>query len=75
MPGAAPDAQTQTDCLVNAKKDLVEMEPHYDTKHGLSETNIGRRIFNYNFRMQGHEMEGWQMLKAVPMHRTQASRR
>jgi hypothetical protein len=50
-------------------QDSKQMEPDYDMKTWAGETSLGRRIFNYNFRMQGREVEGWQMLKAVPMHR------
>ena len=44
------------------------MELNYDLKSWASETDLGRRIFNYNFRMLGREIPGWQMLKVVPMH-------
>src|SRR5260370_33877190 len=45
------------------------MESDYDTKAWSRETELGRRIFNYNFRMFGREITGWELLKAVPMHR------
>ncbi len=45
------------------------MESHYDIKAWAEETKLGQRIFNYNFRIQGHELKGWQLLKAVPMHK------
>ena len=45
------------------------MESQYDLKAWASETTRGRRVFNHNFRMSGRELAGWQLLKAVPMHR------
>ena len=45
------------------------MDSHYDIKAWAGETTLGRRLFNYNFRMLGREVTGWQMLKVVPMHR------
>jgi hypothetical protein len=45
------------------------METQYDIKAWAGETALGKRVFNYNFRMLGREVTGWQMLKAVPMHR------
>ena len=41
----------------------------YNLKAWAGETTLGRHIFNYNFRMFGREVPGWQMLKAVTMHK------
>lgn len=49
------------------------MEPQYDIKAWAVETTVGRRVFNCNFRMLGREVKGWQLLKAVPMHRDRRS--
>jgi hypothetical protein len=45
------------------------MESTYDIKAWADETTLGRRVFNYSFRMSGREVPGWHMLKAVVMHR------
>ena len=45
------------------------MESQYDIKAWAGETTVGRRIFNYNFRMLGREFSGWQLLKSVQMHK------
>jgi hypothetical protein len=45
------------------------MKSQYDLKAWASETSRGRQLFNHNFRMSGRELAGWQLLKAVPMHR------
>jgi hypothetical protein len=48
------------------------MESKYDNKAWSRETELGRRIFNYNFRMLGREVRGWELLKVVPMHTDRA---
>jgi hypothetical protein len=48
------------------------METRYDIDSWAGRTVAGRRIFNAGFRMLGHELADWQLVKAVPM---EASRR
>jgi hypothetical protein len=44
------------------------MAASYDTELWASQTDLGRRLFNRNFRMQGRELPGWKLVKVVPMH-------
>ncbi|RPJ56473.1 MAG: hypothetical protein EHM23_23455 [Acidobacteria bacterium] len=48
------------------------MNSQDDLKAWAGETTLGRRIFNYNFRMFGQEVKGWVVLKAVTMHEDRA---
>ena len=43
------------------------MEPQYDVEQWAAETTLGRHIFNYNYRMTGSELRGWELLKTVSM--------
>jgi hypothetical protein len=43
------------------------METPYDVKAWAAETTSGRQVFNYNYRLFGRELRGWELLKAVPM--------
>jgi len=43
------------------------MESQYNIEEWASDTTFGRRVFNYNFRMAGRELKGWEMAKVVPM--------
>ena len=44
------------------------MDSQYDVKTWANQTTVGRRIYNYDFRLRGGELNGWRLLKAVPMH-------
>jgi hypothetical protein len=41
------------------------MESQHDIEQWAAETDLGRHIFNYNFRMTGNELRGWELLKTV----------
>ena len=43
------------------------MEPQYDIEQWAAATKIGRHIFNHNYRMTGHELRGWELVKSVVM--------
>src|SRR5690349_14162399 len=43
------------------------MEFDYDTTRWSERTTLGRRVFNYNYRMLGRELPEWSLVKAVPM--------
>ena len=45
------------------------MDADYDLKAWDEETTLGRRVFNYNYRMLGYEVKAWAMFKAVPMQK------
>ncbi len=45
------------------------MDADYDLKAWDEETTLGRRVFNYNYRMLGYEVKAWAMVKAVPMQK------
>lgn len=45
------------------------MKSQYDSKTWAAETKVGRRIFNYNFRIKSADVKEWPLLKTVPMHR------
>ena len=45
------------------------MESKYDSKTWATETSLGRRVFNHNFRIKGSDVADWPLLKAVPMHK------
>lgn len=39
--------------------------PHYDLAAWANATDLGRRVFNYNFRLTGDELRGWELVNAV----------
>jgi hypothetical protein len=39
----------------------------YDVTEWARQTTLGRRVFNYNYRMQGHELRGWELVKQTTM--------
>jgi hypothetical protein len=41
------------------------MNAGYDTSEWATETTLGRRIFNVNFRLDGRELRGWEIIKSV----------
>ena len=43
------------------------MESQYDTKAWAAETTTGRHIFNYNYRMTGEELKGWELVSSTVM--------
>ena len=43
------------------------MDTLYDVKEWARGTTRGRHVFNYNFRLAGDEIKGWELLKVVPM--------
>jgi hypothetical protein len=43
------------------------MDASYNVDEWASGTTRGRHVFNYNFRMVGDEIKGWELLKVVPM--------
>lgn len=45
------------------------MESRYDTKAWATATILGRRVFNYNFRLTAADISGWDLLKLVPMRK------
>lgn len=42
-------------------------ESQYDTTAWAAATTMGRRVFNYNFHMNGDELLGWALVKSVVM--------
>lgn len=44
------------------------MESRYDRKAWAAATTLGRRVYNFNFRLAAVDIPGWQLLKAIPMH-------
>jgi hypothetical protein len=43
------------------------MDSPHDVKAWASETTVGRRVYNYDFRLRGREIKGWRLIKTVPM--------
>lgn len=41
--------------------------PRYDLDAWADDTDLGRRIFNYNYRMTGSEIRGWELVNSVAM--------
>jgi hypothetical protein len=39
----------------------------YDIEEWARTTTLGRRIFNYNYRMRGNELRGWELVKQTTM--------
>jgi len=46
------------------------MDTPYDLQAWADATTRGRRIYNYNYRMLGDELRGWELIKVVPMENT-----
>ncbi len=46
------------------------MDTPYDLQAWADATTRGRRIYNYNYRMRGDELRGWELIKVVPMENT-----
>lgn len=46
------------------------MESQYDKKEWEAATTLGRRVFNYNFRMTGSELKGWELVNTAIMQDT-----
>ncbi len=42
-------------------------EPSYDLEAWAAATDLGRRLFNYNYRMTGSEIRGWELVNTVAM--------
>ena len=42
-------------------------EPHYDLDDWEAATDLGRRLFNYNYRMTGREIRGFELVNTVDM--------
>jgi hypothetical protein len=38
---------------------------HYDLAAWADATELGRRVFNYNYRLTGDELRGWELVNAV----------
>jgi hypothetical protein len=43
---------------------------HYDSERWAEATTRGRHVFNYRFRMFGHELKGWALVKVVTLQET-----
>ena len=43
------------------------MDSPYDLQAWADATSRGRRLYNYNFRMIGNELRGWDLVNVVPM--------
>jgi hypothetical protein len=43
------------------------MNTHYNIEQWATATTSGRHVFNYNFRMTGNEIRGWELIKIVNM--------
>jgi hypothetical protein len=41
--------------------------PQYDLDAWAEQTELGRRVFNYNYRMTGSELRGWELVNTVDM--------
>lgn len=41
------------------------MSTEYDPASWAAETTLGRRVFNFNFRLTGDEMRGWELVKST----------
>ena len=44
-------------------------EPRYDLDAWAAATDLGRRLFNYNYRMTGREIRGFELVNTVDMQR------
>lgn len=42
-------------------------ELRYDTEAWAATTELGRRVFNYNYRMTGSEIRGWELVNTADM--------
>jgi hypothetical protein len=42
-------------------------EPRYNLDEWAAATDLGRRVFNYNYTMTGTELPGWELVKTVDM--------
>jgi hypothetical protein len=43
------------------------MKNNYNTEEWAKETSLGRHVFNFNFRMFGNEISGWELIDTVVM--------
>ena len=43
------------------------MDTPYDLQAWADATSRGRRLYNYNYRMSGDELRGWELINVVPM--------
>ncbi len=43
------------------------MDTPYDLQAWADATTRGRRLYNYNYRMSGDELRGWELINVVPM--------
>lgn len=43
------------------------MDTPYDLQAWADATTRGRRLYNYNYRMTGDELRGWELINVVPM--------
>ncbi|MEQ6341384.1 MAG: hypothetical protein M3A44_06930 [Gammaproteobacteria bacterium] len=46
------------------------MDTPYDLQAWADATTRGRRLYNYNYRMSGDELRGWELINVVPMENT-----
>lgn len=46
------------------------MDTPYDLQAWADATTRGRRLYNYNYRMTGDELRGWELINVVPMENT-----
>jgi len=42
--------------------------PHHDLGAWADATDLGRRVFNYNYRLTGDELRGWELVNSVETH-------
>lgn len=43
----------------------ISHDPNYDLDAWAAATDFGRRVFNYNYRMTGSEIRGWELVNTV----------
>jgi len=45
------------------------MESKYDIEQWATETTLGRRVYNHNYRMIGNELRGWELVNSIVMQK------
>lgn len=45
------------------------MESKYDIEQWATETTLGRRVYNHNYRMIGNELRGWELVNNIVMQK------
>src|SRR6185369_13423421 len=55
----------------SSETEVMPPMTQHDFEHWAEATTIGRRVFNYRFRLFGHELKGWERLKAVALQESE----